>query len=33
MTKLSDCCEVAIIENTDLCSQCKDHCEEINEKV
>ena len=23
---VSDCCGVAVIENTDLCSQCKDHC-------
>jgi hypothetical protein len=25
-TLVSNCCGVAVIENTDLCSQCKDHC-------
>tara|TARA_R110000868_G_scaffold88938_2_gene247807 strand:+ start:525 stop:662 length:138 start_codon:yes stop_codon:yes gene_type:complete len=25
---VSGCCGYAIIENTDLCSKCKNHCEE-----
>lgn len=25
--KLSDCCSVAIQPETDICSQCKEHCE------
>ena len=26
---LSNCCNAPIIENTDLCSDCKEHCEPI----
>ena len=25
--QLSNCCNAPIIENTDLCSKCKEHCE------
>lgn len=25
--KASNCCGASIIEETDLCSQCKEHCE------
>jgi len=24
---LSNCCEASIIENTDICSKCGEHCE------
>ena len=24
---VSNCCETSIIENTDICSRCKEHCE------
>ena len=24
---LSNCCNAPIMENTDICSQCKEHCE------
>jgi len=35
MEERSNCCNAPIIENTDLCSQCKEHCEVelIPEKV
>lgn len=26
----SNCCNAPIIENTDLCSQCKEHCEAVS---
>jgi hypothetical protein len=33
MNKLSGCCGYAIIENTDLCGECKNHCDiEIEEE-
>lgn len=25
--KISNCCGATVIENTDLCSDCKEHCE------
>lgn len=28
MKKVSDCCKDTILENTDLCSLCKEHCKE-----
>jgi len=27
--KRSNCCDASIVENTDLCSSCKEHCEVI----
>ena len=30
--KVSNCCGASIIENTDLCSDCKEHCEVVEEK-
>ena len=29
--KVSNCCGASIIENTDLCSDCKEHCEIVDE--
>jgi len=26
---VSNCCEARIIDETDLCSDCKEHCEEV----
>ena len=31
--KKSNCCDANIIEETDLCSQCKEHCEAIDEEL
>ena len=30
--KVSNCCGASVIENTDLCSDCKEHLEVIKEK-
>jgi hypothetical protein len=29
---ISDCCEVSIIKETDICSRCKEHCEPQTEE-
>ncbi len=29
----SNCCNAPIIENTDLCSRCKEHCEALKNKL
>ena len=29
--KFSNCCNAKIIEETDVCSDCKEHCEELND--
>ncbi len=29
--KFSNCCGEPIIDNTDLCSKCKEHCETLAE--
>ena len=29
--KVSNCCGASIIENTDLCSDCKEHCEVVEQ--
>ena len=26
---ISNCCGASLIENTDLCSNCREHCEEV----
>lgn len=31
--EISNCCGARIIENTDLCSKCGEHCEIIDEEV
>ena len=31
MSKKSNCCNAELIDETDLCSQCKEHCEVIEE--
>ena len=28
---VSNCCGESIIENTDICSDCKEHCEAVDE--
>jgi len=28
----SNCCGASIIENTDVCSNCKEHCEAVSEE-
>ena len=28
---ISNCCGASVIQNTDLCSDCKEHCTPINE--
>lgn len=29
---ISNCCQAGIIENSDICSECGEHCEEIGEE-
>jgi len=31
--KISNCCSASLIGETDLCSQCKEHCEGINDNM
>ena len=31
--KVSNCCGATVIENTDICSDCTEHCTPIDEKV
>jgi len=33
MDKCSNCCNAPIIENTGLCSECKEHCEVVDCEV
>ena len=30
---VSNCCGESIIENTDICSDCKEHCDAVDEEV
>lgn len=32
ITELSDCCGAIIYDDTDICSDCKEHCEPEGEK-
>jgi len=29
---ISNCCQAGIIENSDICSGCKEHCEVIDDE-
>ena len=31
--ELSNCCGARLIENTDLCSKCKEHCDIVEEEI
>lgn len=31
--ELSNCCGARLIENTDLCSKCREHCDIVEEEV
>lgn len=31
-TGISNCCGAPIYANTDICSECKEHCEEAKEQ-
>jgi len=31
--KTSNCCNAPVIEESDICSQCKEHCEAIENKI
>ena len=33
MIQLSNCCGASLIENTDLCSDCKEHSTAVSESV